>query len=96
MSDENLNISIRFFCLDMNSTRKLFGLRKYCHTYGKMSECLMLKDDKQFEDWHLRVKLDDHEVKILCCPEDVMCSRLGEDEHSSAECCSHCSAPFFK
>ena len=76
---------------------KLFGLRKYCDTYGRMSESVTLEeDDKQFDDWHLRVAFGDEEVKVLCCPEDVMCSRLDGHDHSSTECCNDCMAPLCK
>ena len=36
--------------------------------------------------------LEEEEVKVLCCPEDVMCCRLDRHDHSSTECCDECMA----
>ena len=86
-----------FLNLDKLTASKMFGLKQHWDTYGNMSESLALKeDDKQFDDWHLRVPFGDEQVKILCCPEDVICSRIGAKEHSSKECCVECSAPVCK
>ena len=76
---------------------KLFGLRKYCDAYGRMSESLKLEeDDTQFDDWHLRIAFGTEDVKVLCCPEDVKCRRLDGHDHSSNECCSDRMAPVCK
>ena len=62
-----------------------------------MSESLTLKeDDKQFDDWHLRVAFGEEEVKVLWCPEDVKCCRLDGHDHYSTECCNDCMAPLCK
>ena len=77
--------------------KKLFGLRKYCDTYGRMSDSTTLaEDDGQFRDWHLRVSLEGEQVKVLCCPNDVMCCRFDGLDHSRQECCDKCSSPVFK
>ena len=94
---KTLELSTRLLNLEKKCVCKLFGLRKYCDTYGRMSDSLTLGEhDKQFDDWHVRVALDEEEVKVLCCPEDVICGRLDGHGHSSTECCDDCSAPICK
>ena len=54
----------------------MFGLTKYCDTYGRMSEGVHLAESHETnDDWHLRVPFEREGVKMLCCPEDVACLR---------------------
>ena len=50
---------------------------------------------EEFGDWHLLVPFGTKTVKVLCCPEDVRCSRLGDTQecHSSNVGCDQCRAP---
>lgn len=50
---------------------------------------------EEFDDWHLLVPFGSKTVKVLCCPEDVRCSRLGDTQecHSSNVVCGQCRAP---
>ena len=83
-----------FLNLDKERVSKLFGLRTYCGTYGRTSASRTLReDDRQFDDWHVRIKFEEEEVKVLCCPEDVLCCRRDGQDHSSTECCTECRAP---
>ena len=44
---------------------EMFGLTKYCDTYGRMSEGVHLAEShEEFDDWHLRVPFEGEEVKM--------------------------------
>lgn len=52
--------------MDQCSVGKFLGLRKYCDTYGRMSESVTLSEgDEQFKYWHVRAPLEDEEVNVL-------------------------------
>ena len=71
--------------------KTMFSLQAYCETYGKISDSVVLADvSEEFEDWHMNVTLDDEEMKILCCPEDVQCASLESNLHRKDECCGDC------
>ena len=82
--------------LNGNKTERLFGLKTYCDKYGKMNEDITLPPThEEFDDWHLFIPFGSETVKVLCCPEDVQCVRLGDapQSHSSKVCCEQCRAP---
>ena len=48
-------ISTWFLGMKQELATKMFGLTKYCDTYGRMSESGHLAEShKSFDDWHLR------------------------------------------
>ena len=69
-------------------------MKLYCEKYGKISNVITLSEtSEEFEDWHLNVTLNGEAFKVLCCPEDVQCARLDNNEHAKGECCDECIAP---
>ena len=75
----------------------MFGLKTYCEKYGTMSENVHLHEDHdEFADWHVRVRFNKDDAKVLCCPEDMKCSRVGGKAHSKLDCCEDCLAPVCK
>lgn len=57
-------VSTRFLNLEKSSASSLFGLRRYCNTYGTMSESVALhQNSKQFDYWHLRIPFEQEEMK---------------------------------
>ena len=82
--------------LNGNKTESLFGLKTYCDTCGKNNEDITLPPThEEFDDWHLLIPFASATVKVLRCPEDVQCVRLGDAPqcHSSKVCCEQCRAP---
>ena len=71
----------------------MVGLNTYCETYGKMSKDVYLNENhEEFADWHVRVRFKKDDAKVLCCPEDMKCSRVGGKAHSKLDCCEDCVA----
>jgi len=83
--------------LNHDGTPAMFGLETYCEQYGRMSENVYLGEDhEELSDWHVRVPFNKGEVKVLCCPEDMSCNRVGGTAHCNLECCEDCVAPICK
>ena len=85
--------------MNITKTEHLFGLNTYCDKYGTMNEDIRLTPThEEIDDWHLFVPFGSTTVKVLCCPEDIQCIRLGDVPqcHSSKICCEQCRAPICK
>ena len=74
--------------------KKFFSLDAYCEEYGEVSSTVRLNSwSEEFHDWHMNVSLNDEQLKLLCCPEDVQCPGVDGIHHSKQECCENCVAP---
>ena len=63
----------------------------------QMNENVHLNEDhEEFADWHVRVRFKKDDANVLCCPEDMKCSRVGGKAHSKLDCCEDCLAPVCK
>ena len=96
--DLSLNAESEHFLGCKNKVaKKLFGLKSYCEVYGKISDVIVLSEmSEEFKDWHLNVTLNEEKFKVLCCPEDVQCARLENNQPAKDECCDECVAPVCK
>ena len=85
--------------LNNTKTEHVFGLNTSSDKYGTMNEDIRLTPThEEFDDWHLFVPFGSTTVKVLRCPEDIQCVRLGDVPqcHSSKICCEQCRAPICK
>ena len=89
--------SLLFLGMQREDALGMFGLKTYCETYGQISENVHFNEDHdEFADSHVRVRFKKDGAKVLCCPEDLMCRRVGVKAHSKFECCEDCLAPVCK
>ena len=62
--------SLLFLGMQREEALGIFGLKTYCETCGKMSENVHFDENhEEFADWHVRVRFQNHDAKVLCCPE---------------------------
>ena len=72
-------------------------MHNYCRNYGTVSEDMFLNDeDTGFEDWHVTTRCAHGNVKMLCCPEDLVCCNVVKGLHTNKECCEACGIPMRK
>ena len=65
-----------FLGLDATSLEDLLGYQTYLKSHGRCPGRGMpnlTEHPEDFEDWLTWVSLNDRDVQILCCPEDVRC-----------------------
>ena len=82
-----------------NETRRLFGLGTYLENYGSDPAGFydLRRHLVEFDDWWLHVPFGSSTVRVLCCPEDRVCTRTGF-QHGRLICgechiplCSRCA-----
>ena len=78
----SLTSSSRFFGMSTESATDIFGLARYCARYGAVSHNVTLsEDDAEFEDWHVLITFDNEYLKLLRCPEDLLCEHILKGVH---------------
>ena len=51
--------------MNQENATKLFGLKTYCDTRGRMSEAVHLAEShEEFDDWHVRDPFEKEAVKM--------------------------------
>ena len=81
----------------MQSANDMFGLSKLCAKYGAASVSDTLsEDDVHIYDWHLTFILEHQSLKMICCPEDLLCEHVLKGIHKQKECCDACELPCCK
>ena len=88
--------ALGFLGLCQKDAEDNFGLRQYSQTYGTMNNDVCLPEThEEFDDWHVTVPFEKEHMKMLCCPEDKICTSSGP-VHATTACCEHCTAPICK
>ena len=81
-----------FLGLTKEQVEELLGIDAYLDAYGEIDENVSLRSRmEEFDDWTLDVRFSSGIVRVLCCPEDKVCSNCTVG--GPRFCCEQCRFP---